>query len=441
MVKSVLTALAAVAIVVGCVNVAGPTEGPSITPAPATPTPTTAPTATPTVTPSPTVAPSLTAAPSPTTAPSPEPTDDPGFDQRDVEFIDDLSDPSGHCTSEPAQDPPVYPEDCFGVGTNAGGTVAYVDGSLHLETSVDDAWLYSRRLAESRSATTRVIGDFYPTTDGRFGLLCALGDGLEDGDGIFGAIVGTDGSWAFVKIEDNVPEDLFGDASAGLPIVAGESNLVALECAGTATGALRLTLWLGQSGPVATWTQPNGPESFDRAGAYIDATGEGFSVAMDNIIVFGSGTADGSYSPEGEELLTHVPADWQDSCYPGLVPPYLVRTAEAVVTCFISGSNVEGVELAEYASFASAADMEEAYQERVDAFGTGDGVDSCVDGSGEGTYTIGDVVSGRLLCVNQFAGIRFDWTDTRLNIMGSMVDFDPDYAAAYADWQAAGPDL
>jgi hypothetical protein len=436
MFRSPLIALVAAAIVAGCVNVAGPSGEPSITPGVATPTASSATTPAPTAAPSATVAPTLTAAPTPTTAPTPGPTEDPGFDQRDVEFIDDLEDPSGHCTTEPAQDPPVYPEDCWGVGTNDGGSAAYVDGALRLETSQTGAWLFSRRLADTASATMRVIGDFYPTNEGRFGPVCASGD-----ERLFGAVVGTDGSWAFVKITDNVPEDLFGDPEAGLTVAAGGSNLVALECAGTSTGALRLTLWVGESGPVGTWTQPSGPENFDRAGTYVDALGDGFSVAMEDVILFGSGSADGSFSPAAEELLGHVPRDWQTSCYPGLRPPYLARTAEAVVTCFLSSSNADGAELAEYASYSSAADMDAAYQQRIESFGTGDDVSSCADSSGEGDYTIDGVTSGRLLCVDQFAGIRFDWTDTRLNILSTLVDFDGDYEATFAEWQVGGPDL
>jgi len=436
MFRSPLAAVAVVALLAGCVSVAGPTAEPSATAALATPTPSTPPTATATAIPTATAAPTLTAAPTATAAPTPAPTDDPGFDQRDVEFLDDLGDPTGHCTTGPAQNPPVYAVDCWGVGANDGGSVAYVDGALRFQTSAPGSWLYSRRVADSASATMRVIGDFYPTNGGRFGPICGLSD-----DRLFGAVVGTDGSWAFVKVDESGPEDIFGDPSAGLDVVAGGSNLVALECAGTATGALRLTLWLGESGPVATWTQPHGPENFDRAGAYVDASSDAFSVAMDNVVAFGTGVADGSYSPAGEDLLSHVPAAWQDSCYPGLRPPYLAVTAEAVVTCFLSSTNGDGAEIAEYASFSTAAAMDAAYQRRVDTFGTGDGISSCEDGSGEGNYTIGGVDSGRLLCVEQFAGIRFDWTDTRLNILSTLVDFDADYAATFADWQAGGPDL
>jgi hypothetical protein len=162
---------------------------------------------------------------------------------------------------------------------------------------------------------------------------------------------------------------------------------------------------------------------------------------MDNVVAFGSGIADGSYSPEGEDLLAHVPEDWQPSCYPGLRPPYLAFTAEAVVTCFLSSTNADGAEIAEYASFSTAAEMQDAYQRRIDTFGTGDGISSCEFGSGEGSYTMGGVDTGRTLCVEQFAGIRFDWTDTRLNILSTLIDFDGDYSATFDDWIIAGPGL
>jgi hypothetical protein len=282
----------------------------------------------------------------------------------------------------------------------------------------------------------RIIGDFRPTNLGRFGVMCASGD-----DQLFGALLGTDGSWAFVTIGAGGAEELFSDHSAGLQVLQGQSNLVALECAGVATGLMRLTLWVGKSGPIATWVQADGPQTFDRAATYVESSADTFSVGLDNIIVFGTGIQDGSLSPEGQALLAHVPADWQSSCYQGLRPPYLARTADTVLTCFLPSH--DGAEIAEYASYTSADDMEAAYQSRTDAFGKGDGVNSCADGSGEHTYNFGSGTpdAGRLLCVNQFAGIRMDWTDTRLNILSTLIDFEGSYGATFEDWKVAGPDL
>jgi len=440
--KSVLVAFAVLALAAGCVSVSGPTAAPTTspsfgitTPHPATATPSAAPTAAPTAT----VAPTATAAPSASSGPTSQPSGDLGFDERDVIFFDDLTDPSGECTTPP---PNTTPAGCWGVGdvtTTDGtpiGSIHYESGALALAVDNAGAWLWSRRIADSTSATMRVIGDFYPAGDGVFGVVCASGDTQ-----LFGAVVGTDGSWAFVSIGNNGAEKLLSDESAGLDVRAGESNLVALECTGTATGPLRLTLWLGKSGPIATYTQAGGPANFDRAAAYFEATSAGFSVAMHNVILFGSRIEDGSYGPEGLQLLAHVPTDWRSSCYQGLRPPYLASTADAVLTCHLPAH--DGAEIAEYAAYSNADSMVAAYQSRIDAFDTGDGGPRCADGSGEHSYNFGEGTPdvGRLLCVDQFSGIRFDWTDTRLNIMSTLVDFDASYGSTFADWIDAGPNL
>ena len=441
--KSLLVAFAVVALVAGCVSVGGPTAAPTTspsfgitTPHPATATPSAAPTAAPTATA--TVAPTVSAAPSASSGPTPQPSGDLGFDERDVIFFDDLTDPSGQCATPP---PGTTPAGCWGVGdVTADGTpigsIHYESGALTLVVDNAGAWLWSRRIADSTSATMRVIGDFYPAGDGVFGVVCASGDTQ-----LFGAVVGTDGSWAFVSIGNNGAEELLSDESGGLDVLAGESNLVALECAGTATGALRLTLWLGKSGPIATYTQAGGPANFDRAAAYFEATSAGFNVAMDNVVLFGSRIEDGSLSPEGEQLLAHVPTDWRSTCYQGLRPPYLASTADAVLTCHLPAH--DGAEIAEYAAYSAAAPMDAAYQSRIDAFGTGDGGQRCAEGSGEHAYNFGEGTPdvGQLLCVEQTSGIRFDWTDTRLNIMSTLVDFDGSYGSTFSDWVNGGPNL
>jgi len=85
--------------------------------------------------------------------------------------------------------------------------------------------------------------------------------------------------------------------------------------------------------------------------------------------------------------------------------------------------------------------MDLAFQRRVDAFGSGNSANTCNVGPTETTWHFDDGTPdvGRLLCIDQFAGIRFDWTDDRVNILSSMVDFDGNYARTYDDWQVAGP--
>jgi hypothetical protein len=429
----VLVLSAVVALAAGCVSVSGPSAAPTTsptlgvtTPHPATATPSAAPSGTPSATqsapPTATAAPTTTAGPSASSGPTPQPSGDLGFDQRDVLFYDELTDPSSG----------------WGVGTTGGGSVAYANGELQFNTASAGAWIWSRRLVNSTHATMRIASDFMPTGDGRFGLMCASGDTQ-----LYGVVVGTDGSWAFVSVGANGAEELLGDSAAGLITGPGVLTHMALECAGLATGSLRMSLWLPEDGLVATYEATDGPDNFDRAAAYVEAAATGFSVAIDTTIAFGSGISDGTLSPEGQALLSHVPNDWQPMCYQGLRPPYLASTAETVLTCFLGAPGKTGAEVAEYASYVNADDMNAAYQSRVDNFATGTGTTSCKDGPGEHSYNFGSGTPdvGRLLCVQQFSGIRFDWTDTRLNILSTLVDFDGSYASTFNDWIDGGPNL
>ena len=350
-------------------------------------------------------------------------------------FDDDLSDPAGQCTAAVTSLP-----GCWGIGNTPGGSIAYAGGALEFNTNSSGAWMWSRRVVDSTNATMRIAGEFVPTSDGRFGLLCASGDA-----NLYGALVGTDGSWAFVNTTGDVAAQvLLANNAAGLSVPIGESTAMAVECAGLATGSLRMTLFLGQTGPVAIYEATDGPDNFDRAATYAEAKSDGFSVDLRNAIAFGSRIADNQLTPAGQQLLIHVPADWQNACYQGLRPPLFGGTAETVLTCFIRSPGDDGAEIAEYSAYLSADAMNQAYQKGTDFFGTGAGVNSCADGSGEHGYHFGGEGSpevGRLLCVDQFRGIRFDWTDTRLNILSTLVDLDGDYGLTYADWVAGGPNL
>jgi hypothetical protein len=158
-------------------------------------------------------------------------------------------------------------------------------------------------------------------------------------------------------------------------------------------------------------------------------------------LAFGNGSADGTMSDAALELMTHIPTDWVDSCYQSLRPPLYGDFAEAVVTCFIRKPGASGAEVAEYSSYLSADQMDAGYQARVDRFGPAQNTGSCQDGSNETTWNFGEGTpdNGKLLCIEQFRGVRFDWTDDRLNILSSLVDFDGSFAKTYADWVDAGP--
>ena len=69
-------------------------------------------------------------------------------------------------------------------------------------------------------------------------------------------------------------------------------------------------------------------------------------------------------SPEGEELLTHVPSDWRQTC----IETPSSDVAEAVISCFLQTEGT-GVELAIFQKYPTGDAMDTQYQTTVDNFG------------------------------------------------------------------------
>jgi hypothetical protein len=264
--KSVLVALAVVTLLVGCVSVTVPTASPGVTAAPTLATtgaptgaPSAPPTAGPTATPSaaPTTGPTAAPTAGPTAVPSTDPS---GFDIRDMIYHDEFTDPTGQCA---VQTGTTVPAGCFGVGEVTSedpdtheithiGAVSYTDSRLNFAVDLENGWMWSRREVGGAHSTMRIAAEIIPASAGRFGLFCDSND-----DELWGALIGTDGSWVLGDIGSTGINRLVEDLDAGLDVPIGEPTLMAIECAGLITGALRLTLWLEGSGPVAVYQQSN----------------------------------------------------------------------------------------------------------------------------------------------------------------------------------------
>lgn len=436
MAKSVVLSIFAAMLLVGCVSVstATPSPQPQITFGITTPVPSTAatlrvtpsPAVTPTVAPTPTLAPiaTPTATPTPTATATEQPTfteepvQTPGLTSPDLLFDDTLDDPTSG----------------FGTGTTSGGDIGYALGGLQFETNATGNWIWSSRPAtDTPVSTMRVIGEVSPGSEGKIALLCSSSD-----TELFGAMLSTDGSWAFVKIGSNGAEVLLKDANAGLSMSIFSSTVFAVDCAGTATGKLRMQLQINGTGPIATYESDQGPATFNRAAVYVEAQSDGYSASLDRIAAFGVGDALGTMGSAATDLLGHVPSAWKDTCFESPRPPFIGENSTALVTCFI-GAVGAGSDVAEYASFSSKGDMDTAYQGRVASFPVASPVSSCKDGNGEHIYSLDNQVAGRLLCASQYVGIRFDWTDDAVLILSSLVDFEGSYTNAYQDWNGAGP--
>ncbi|HYI21406.1 MAG TPA: hypothetical protein VEX62_02115 [Candidatus Limnocylindrales bacterium] len=419
----------------GCVSIGSPTALPSATPslgittpAPSTaapsPSPSAAPTASPTV--APTEAPTATAQPTGTSSAAPTdsaaPSGSPGtspavpivYGADTLLYYDDFSDPNSG----------------WGVGTNAGGTVAYADGGLRFDPAAIGAWIWSRREANEPWNVMRVEGSVTPSHAGYTGLLCSADD-----DDLYGAVANADGVYIFVHLTSAGVEVISNGQEPGWALTPGVTTSMALDCAGTNTGALRLQFSLPDVSVVVSHEGTEGPPNFDRAAVYAESGADGHSLLADDVYVYGGADFTGGQSSGNvDELLAHVPAEWRASCFETPISS-TDAGAQVAVACSLDTGNAD---IAEYVLFDSQANMDVAYQARIDSWSvepTGD----CQTGPNETGYSVGGVSAGRALCAPQTVGVRLDWTHNDLLILSNLTDFEGSYADNYEDWLIAGP--
>ena len=256
--KSVALIVAIAFVLVGCVGVSNTTPPPSAglsfgitTPAPISTSTTGVSTASPTISEAPTpILPSAT----PTTAPTatlPVATASPAAVDNDLIFEDDLSDPSSG----------------WGLNDTDLSTITYEDDALRIQVHAADGAAFSGRSVGGEYAVLLAAAEFVPESAGAFGLLCSSADGVH-----YGAALTTDGALVFFKIEGGQVESLDRINDIGSDFPPNQTAFFGLECAGTATGALRLVAVLPGSGALAVHQIAEGPATFNGIAAY----GEGF---------------------------------------------------------------------------------------------------------------------------------------------------------------------
>jgi hypothetical protein len=323
-----------------------------------------------------------------------------------------------------------FSDDTSGWGTEANefGSSSYADGTLLIDIPAASNSQFSGRQLDTTQNVLHVEGFFTPSAAGFQGLLCANSE-----EELYGAVAGGADTWAFVKLTSDGASVLSSNTEPGWTIPAGETTLMALDCAGTATGQFRMQLVLPDTGLAVQFEDSEGPLSFDRVGVYGEAGPGAYSLQVDDVSAYG-GTGDVSMSPAASALLTHVPADWQADCFesPG---SFFETGAEATLTCMLTDGRSD---IAEYTKFDTKENMDAAYQTRVDTWAV-ESQGSCQSGPNETSYSIGGTSAGRILCAPQTVGIRVDWTyDTPL-ILSTLTDFEGSYEDTYQDWLIAGP--
>jgi hypothetical protein len=417
--------MAVVALVAGCASIpaitAGPSAAPTLgitTPAPATVAPAT-PTVAPTATPEPTAEPTTEPTPEPTIEPTAEPTADvtaaptpetPPAGSGDLLFVDEFDDETSG----------------WGVGQSGDVSAQYVNGSLQLDVNAQGAAVWSTRSLSGAVAVALVAGEFRPVSEGAFGPLCEGDDGS-----LYGVVATPDGNVSFLSVINNQASVL--DTHEGVVDVPPVGSvLIGVECAGLATGALRMVA-VSSDGPVAVYQTDQGPETFTGVAVYAEPIGDSVRVDVDAASAYGILDSAEGMTAEGESLLTNVPGDLQSTC----IQSPSSSNQVAVLHCYLQVEGT-GAELLQYQRYGTNEEMDAAYQEFVDQYGV-ESTGTCQSGPNETTWSIDSAVGGRVQCAPQAVGIRFDWTDDALVILSTLIDFDGDYENTYSLWIDAGP--
>jgi hypothetical protein len=326
------------------------------------------------------------------------------------------------------------PNSGWGTGTNAGGSIAYVDGDLQIDTVAGGAWQYTSRLTGSTDNAAHFEGVYTPSGSGFMGLVCG-----DSGDVLWGGMANlSDGEYAFIKLEATGATILSQGHLEGLRIDPGEISRFALDCAGTATGSFRMQLYSAGTNEGAHYAGApgEGPTAIDRVALYTQSLDEPYSLTVDYLIGYG-GDGDISPTPEEVELMSHVPSEWQPDCFEAFADVHALGATAAILCQLFDGKS----DYAEYMSFDSKASMDAYFQYLVDKYAVAESGLNCDAGAHQGAYTIGDQVAGQLLCApHPLGGTILDWTHDELLILSQLDDNDGSYPDMYADWLIAGPD-
>jgi len=321
------------------------------------------------------------------------------------------------------------------VGTNDGGSVAYGDGTLEVETSSDGAWEWTSNATGSTDNAVHVEAVWTPNGSGWQGLLC-----IESADSVWGAMENENGKFAFIKVDDQGATVLQqGQMDELRPSEMFGTQQFALDCAGTKTGSFKMQLNPAGTNSGVQYFAPvdEGPRQFERVGIYAESTGDNHSVSVDQLLAFG-GTGDTSPTPEEVALMTHIPAEWQDKCFDAFASVFATGwTADILCqTSLIDGAKTD---YAEYTSFDTQANMDGYFSYLVGKWPITETGVNCDTGPHQGNWTIGGAPAGQYLCAPYVTGAQFDWTFDDQLIFSQLIDLEGSYSDLYADWLIAGP--
>jgi hypothetical protein len=326
------------------------------------------------------------------------------------------------------------PNSGWGTGTNDGGSIEYVDGNLQIETVAGGAWQWTSRLTGSTDNAAHFEGVYVASGTGYMGLVCGDSDDVAWG----GMANLSTGDYSFIKLDGNGATVLADGVLEALRLDdPADISRLALDCAGTATGAFRMQLYPAGTNESAHYAGApgEGPTAIDRVAIYTQSLDDAYSLTVDYLLGFGG---DGDISPTAEEveLMSHVPADWQPDCFESFADVHAAGATADILCQLFDGRS----DYAEYMSFDSKADMDAYFQYLVTKYPVEESGLNCDAGAHLGGYTIGNEPAGQLLCFpDPLGGTRLIWTYDDLLILSDLDDNEGSYPDMYADWLIAGP--
>jgi hypothetical protein len=136
-------------------------------------------------------------------------------------------------------------------------------------------------------------------------------------------------------------------------------------------------------------------------------------------------------------LIAHIPPDLRGDCGE-------VTTFDAGAVVSVQCINIPGIEGYDvYTQFDSLDNLNTAFAENRDYFGSDSNASDCRVGPSEGAYTIDGATAGQVVC-NTYTGIDPNglilfWSNEELLILGDLALYGGTFQEMYDIWQVAGP--
>lgn len=330
----------------------------------------------------------------------------------------------GAVVSPPASVQPIDPDLLFanpGIDVSSGWRQLNVKkaafemdgGRLASTYEKKGSWTYAVRELATPETVVRVGGEFTSSGLGYFGWLC----GDSSTGRYYGAVPETDGSLVFIDGGYTGVEPLERYEDLGGPISNGVTTVMGIECT-IDHGTLWIQAFVGDGEPIAVHEEEvDDIAHFDVVGMYGEALEPGFTMAVDNVTALWAGGATGAVPFSALPVIDYAASAAPDGCQES------TRTGDELVAveCYRQDEGA-GPEFIQLAAHPSTASMNEAFSRDEAAV-------SCPD-SAPTTWS-----RGAIRCVAQSVGIRLEWTDETLGLVGRLVDFQGDELTTNATLQ------